>query len=327
MPIPPLALHIPDGFLSVPVAVAGWALTVMMIGLALHRTRDRLGERQIPLMGILAAFVFAAQMINFPVAGGTSGHLLGGALVAILIGPWAASLVMTAVVGVQALLFQDGGLLALGFNIFNMGILSAFTGYALYALARRLGRGSRLAGYAGAAAGAWAGVMAAAAATSFQLAASSTAPLGVALPAMLGVHALIGIGEALITVGALVFIGQTRPDLLHERHADTSRGSGWVAVGLLIALAVAFASPLASPHPDGLERVAEDQGFIEAAQGPAYEILPDYQAPFVQNEALATILSGVIGVGVVAGLGMIMARTAARRSGQRSADSRTASKP
>lgn len=325
MPVPIIALHIPDGFLSVPVAIAGWVLTVMMIGLALHRTRDSLGERQIPLMGILAAFVFAAQMINFPVAGGTSGHLLGGALVAILIGPWAASLVMTAVVGVQALLFQDGGLLALGFNIFNMGILSAFTGYALYTLARRLGRGSRLGGYVGAAAGAWAGVMAAAAATSLQLAASSTAPLGVVLPAMLGVHALIGLGEALITVGALVFIGQTRPDLLQERHADTSRGSGWIAVGLLIALAVAFASPLASPHPDGLERVAEDQGFIEAAQGPAYEILPDYQVPFVHNEALATILSGVIGVGVVAGLGMLMARTA-RRSDQRSADSSPASK-
>lgn len=327
MLVAPLALHIPDGFLSIPVAVVGWALTIMIIGLALRRTRDGLAERQIPLMGILAAFVFAAQMINFPVAGGTSGHLLGGALVAILIGPWAAALAMTAVVGVQALLFQDGGLLALGFNIFNMGILSAFTGYALYSLARRIGRGSRTARLAGAAAGAWVGVMVAAAATSLQLAASGTAPLGVALPAMLGVHALIGMGEALITVGALAFIGQTRPDLLDERHAAASRGSGWVAVGLLIALAVAFASPLASPHPDGLERVAEDQGFSGAAQTPAYKILPDYQAPFVQNEALATIAAGVIGVGVAAALGALVARAAARSSRQRPPDSSPASRP
>jgi cobalt/nickel transport system permease protein len=327
MPIPSVALHIPDGFLSVPVAIAGWVLTITMIGLALYRTRDGLAERQIPLMGILAAFVFAAQMINFPVAGGTSGHLLGGTLVAILIGPWAAALVMTAVVGVQALLFQDGGLLALGFNIFNMGILSAFTGYALYTLVRRIGGGSRVAGLVGAAAGAWGGVMVAAAATSLQLAASNTAPLGVALPAMLGVHALIGIGEALITVGALAFIGQTRPDLLDGRHADTSRGSGWIAVGLLIALAVAFASPLASAHPDGLERVAEDQGFIIAARAPTYEIIPNYQAPFVQNEALATIVSGVIGVGLVAALGVVVGRTTSRRSAERSVDGGSAPKP
>lgn len=116
---PVIALHIPDGFLSVPVAAIGIALLVIMVGSALRQTRLALGERQIPLMGILAAFVFAAQMINFPVAGGTSGHLLGGALVAILLGPWAAVLVMTCVIAVQSILFQDGGLLAIGFNVLN----------------------------------------------------------------------------------------------------------------------------------------------------------------------------------------------------------------
>ena len=121
----------------------------------------------------------------------------------------------------------------------------------------------------------------------------------------------------------MVFIGQTRPDLLDERHAETARGSGWITAGLLIALAVAFASPLASPHPDGLERVAEDQGFSEAAQAPAYEIIPDYQAPFVENEALATIVSGVIGVVVVAALGVVVARTTVRRAEARSVDGRS----
>jgi cobalt/nickel transport system permease protein len=132
-----LAMHIPDGFLSLPVSIVGWALAIVLIAIALRQIRQQLTERQVPLMGIVAAFIFAAQMINFPVAGGTSGHLLGGALAAILLGPWAAVLVMTSVISIQALVFQDGGLLALGFNIFNMGILSAFVGYAGYSLLRK----------------------------------------------------------------------------------------------------------------------------------------------------------------------------------------------
>src|SRR5262245_53071827 len=127
-----LALHIPDGFVSVPVSLVGWVLMIIVIGVALRQTREQIGDRQIPLLGILAAFVFAGQMINFPVAGGTSGHLLGGALVAILLGPWAAVLVMTTVIAIQAFLFQDGGLLAIGVNVLNMGIITAFIGYAVY---------------------------------------------------------------------------------------------------------------------------------------------------------------------------------------------------
>ena len=309
---PILAMHIPDGFLSVPVAAAGWLLTVLLIGAALRQTRARLGERQIPLMGILAAFVFAAQMINFPVAGGTSGHLLGGALVAVLLGPWAAALVMTSVIAVQALLFQDGGLLALGFNTFNMGIVSAFVGYAIYAWVCRAASGARAGRLIGAAVGAWAGVVTAALATALELAISGTSPLAVVVPAMLGVHALIGVGEALITVGALAFIQQTRPDLAGEPAQVAAKGSGWVAVGLLIALAVTLASPLANPNPDGLERVAEDHGFIDAAQEPPYTVVPDYAVPFIENEALATIAAGVIGVLIVAGVGYGAARLTGR---------------
>ncbi|GIL12812.1 MAG: cobalamin biosynthesis protein CbiM [Chloroflexota bacterium] len=311
--LPILALHIPDGFLSVPVAAAGWLMMLALVGVALRQTRDQLGERQIPLMGILAAFVFAAQMINFPVAGGTSGHLIGGALVAVLLGPWAAVLVMTSVVGVQALLFQDGGLLALGFNVVNMGIISAFVGYATYAFARRMMGETFAATAVGAAAGAWLGVEAAAIATALQLAISGTSPLDVALPAMAGVHALVGIGEALITVGALAFIRQTRPDLLGQPRGAATRGAGWVAAGLLIALAVTLVSPLADPNPDGLERVAEDHGFSEAAQPPAYEILPDYTVPFIEDAALTTIVSGIIGVLIVAGIGFGLARLVAPR--------------
>jgi len=250
-----LAMHIPDGFISVPVALVGWAFMAAMIGFALRQTRDQLGERQIPMMGVLAAFIFAAQMINFPVAGGTSGHLLGGTLAAIVLGPWAAVLVLTTVVSVQALLFQDGGLLALGFNIVNMAIIAVFVGYMIYEWFTK--RGWQQIGIMVAA---WVSVEAAAIATSLELAISGTSALDVALPAMVGVHALIGIGEALVTVAVISFVKQSRPDLL-EKSPASSKSMRWIAVGLIIALAVAFASPLADSDPDGLERVAQDKSF------------------------------------------------------------------
>ncbi|MCL4250982.1 MAG: PDGLE domain-containing protein [Anaerolineae bacterium] len=313
--IPVLAMHIPDGFLSIPVSALGWLLLIGIVAIALRQTRQQLGDRQIPLMGILAAFVFAAQMINFPVAGGTSGHLLGGTLVAILLGPWAAVLVMTSVIAVQGMLFQDGGLLAIGFNATNMGVIAAFVGYAAYALVGRVMRGRPGRHLIGAAVGAWLGVEVAALATALELAFSNTASLDIALPAMAGVHALIGIGEALITVAALAFIQQTRPDLIRGSEASASRGSGWIAVGLLIALAITLVSPLADPNPDGLERVAEDQGFIETAQQPPYEILPDYTVPFIESEAASTILAGVIGVIFVVGVSYATARLSKKRRG------------
>ena len=309
------AMHIPDGFLSVPIALLGWGLLIAAVAVALRQTNRYLGDRQLPLMGVLAAVVFAAQMINFPVAGGTSGHLIGGALVAILLGPWAAVLALTSVLAVQGLLFQDGGLLALGFNAFNMGVIAAFVGYAVYGWARRLLGDTPASRFAGAALGAWLSVVAAAAATALQLAVSGTVAFEIVVPAMLAVHALIGIGEALITVGALAFIRVARPDLIGaESGRAAAAGSGWVAAGLVVALAVALASPLADPNPDGLERVAEDYGFIEAAQEAPFTVIPDYVVPGIENEALATMAAGVIGVVVMAALSFGLARLIRRRT-------------
>ncbi|MPZ48796.1 MAG: cobalamin biosynthesis protein CbiM [Dehalococcoidia bacterium] len=213
-------LHIPDGFVSLPVSLIGWAITIAVIALAVKKTNTEMGEKAAPLMGVLAAFIFAGQMINFPVAGGTSGHLLGGTLAAILVGPWAAVIVMTAVVGVQALIFQDGGLVVLGTNILNMGILTAFLGYGIFRAVTGViaGPTGRL---AGSFSGAWLTVMAAATLTSVQLALSGTSALDVALPAMLGVHALIGVGEGLITAAAIALVVAARPDLIER--SDGSR--------------------------------------------------------------------------------------------------------
>ncbi|MGH2544872.1 MAG: energy-coupling factor ABC transporter permease [Ardenticatenaceae bacterium] len=304
-------LHIPDGFLSVPISLVFWLLTIAFVAVAVRSMSDSLGERQIPLVGVLAAGIFAAQMLNFPVAGGTSGHMLGGALAAIVLGPWAGILAMTAVIAVQALLFQDGGLVVMGANIFDMGILTALVGYGLYRAAARREMRTRLA-VAGIAA--WLSVMAAALVASFQIWLSGNADATILFPAMLGVHALIGIGEALLTVGALAFINAARPDLL-DAGAVRERGSAaWVPAGLAVALAVTLLSPLASSDPDGLERVATNLGFLGLGQDAPYRLLYDYTIPFLGGTALSTILAGVVGALVVFGL-LYLLVSVARRPG------------
>ncbi len=206
-------LHAPDGFLSVGVAAVMWAVSLVVLGIAVARTNRTLDERMIPLMGVSAAFVFAAQMFNFQVIGGTSGHLLGGVFAAVLLGPWPATLVMACVVAVQGLVFQDGGLVVMGANIFNMGVIGTLGGYAIYkAIATALG-GEERGRLPAAGIAAWCSVVLAAVAISLELAISGTTPLAVTLPTMVGVHVLIGIGEAVITVAALAFIGATRKDL------------------------------------------------------------------------------------------------------------------
>jgi cobalt/nickel transport system permease protein len=221
--VPIMALHAPDGFLTVPVALFMWVVTLIVLAVSVSRANHHLDERAVPLMGVTAAFIFAAQMVNFPVAGGTSGHLLGGVLAAVLLGPWVATLVMASVVAVQALVFQDGGLLVLGANIFNMGVIGTMGGYVVYVTCCRLLGGEERARLPAAAIASWTAVMLGAVAMTLELAAAGTSPLEVALPAMLGVHALIGIGEALITVAALALIGAARPDLLRLRHASHMR--------------------------------------------------------------------------------------------------------
>jgi cobalt/nickel transport system permease protein len=291
------ALHIPDGFLSLGISIVFWIATLVLLAVAIRKTKGELGERQIPLMGIMAAFIFAGQMINFPVAGGTSGHLLGGALAAIVLGPWAGMLVMASVIALQALLFQDGGLVVMGANIFDMGLLTALIGFGLYRSVAGQNRSARLA-VAGLAA--WLSVMTAALVTALQLWLSGTSPLAIVMPAMLGVHALIGAGEALITVAALSFIIQARPDLLEAEAVKARGGRGWIAAGLIIALIVVLFSPLASADPDGLERVAGNLGFIERGLDAPYEVLPDYTIPLLGETAFSTIVAGAIGALVVA---------------------------
>jgi cobalt/nickel transport system permease protein len=271
---------------------------------ALRRSGKDLGERQLPLMGVLAAAIFAGQMLNFSVTGGTSGHLLGAALATILVGPWPAVVVMTTVVGVQALVFQDGGLLALGANLFNMAVIGVAVSYFAYSSLRRLTRGAAWGLFLSGFAAAWSSIFIASLAAALQLALSGTSPANLAVPAMAGIHALIGIGEGLITVGALAFLYATRRELLGAEPVSAAGGRGVWALGLGVALLLSVLSPLASANPDGLEWVAEQAGFLQAARAPLLSLIPDYVLPGVSNEALATILAGILGTLIVFGVAL-----------------------
>jgi cobalt/nickel transport system permease protein len=209
-------MHIPDGFLTTDVALACAVPAAVAVGIGLRKASTDLDERRVPLLGVTAAFVFAAQMLNFPVAGGTSGHFLGAALAAILLGPWLACLTLAVVLGVQAFVFADGGITALGANILNMGVIGALAVGGIMHYARALAPKAILPITA---VGSWLAVMLGATATSLELAISGTVPLGTVLPAMLATHAVIGVGESIITVAAVSAVLSTRPDLVRGRIA------------------------------------------------------------------------------------------------------------
>jgi cobalt/nickel transport system permease protein len=209
-------VHVPDGFLDAPTSVATGALAAGTVALALRRARRELDERTAPLAGLTAAFVFAAQMINFPVAAGTSGHLIGGVLLAVLVGPWTAVLCMTVVLLVQALLFADGGVLAIGTNVTLMGVVAVGLGYGVFRLLRAVLPRTRTGVLAATFTAAFLSVPAAAMAfVGLFAVGGADVPLGPVVAAMGGAHLLIGLGEAAITVAVVGAVLAVRPDLVH----------------------------------------------------------------------------------------------------------------
>ena len=209
-------MHIPDGFIDPGTSVAAGAVAAAGLGVAVRKGGDVLEERAVPLAGLVAAFVFAAQMANFPVAAGTSGHLIGATLAAVLVGPWVGSLCIAIVLVVQAL-FADGGLTALGFNITNMAMVSGWSGYALFAALRRLLPNRRVwvAAASGVAAGASVVLAALAFVAEYAVGGSGGISIVTAAAAMAGVHAFIGIGEGLITAATVAMVLGVRPDLVY----------------------------------------------------------------------------------------------------------------
>lgn len=207
-------MHIPDGFLNTGVSVVTGVAAASAVGYGLYKAREELDERSVPMLALCAAFIFAAQMLNFPIAGGTSGHFLGGALAAVLLGPWLGGLVLALVLLVQCLGFADGGLTALGANVFNMALIGTILIYYFFYGVKSLLPKSRGAFLAAIGVTAWLSVFLASGACAVELAISGTSPLSVALPAMLGIHALIGIVEGAITVLVVGVVLAVRPDLV-----------------------------------------------------------------------------------------------------------------
>jgi cobalt/nickel transport system permease protein len=336
-------VHVPDGFINAPISAATGVVAAGAVAVSLRGARRELDERTAPLAGLVAAFIFAVQMLNFPVAAGTSGHLLGGALAAILVGPFTGVLCVSVVLLMQGILFADGGLTALGVNITDMAIVTTVVGYAVFrGLVKVLPRSRRSITVASFAA-ALLSVPAAAVAFTLIYAIGGTTDIaiGKVATAMIGVHVLIGIGEAVITaltVGAVVAV---RPDLVYGARglqqrlklrvngelvdapdatpvpaaARTSRRKLWVT-GLVTSLVLAgFVSFYASANPDGLEKVAHDKGIDKKAEKHASSDSPlaGYGVKDIANARLSGGLAGVIGVGVTVVAGSAVFWTVRRR--------------
>jgi cobalt/nickel transport system permease protein len=314
-------MHIPDAVLSPTVAAATGALGAVGLGAGLRSIEKHLGERTTVLMGIMSAFVFAAQMVNFPVGPlPISGHLLGGVLSAVMLGPWAGAVVIATVLIVQCFLFGDGGLTALGANFVNMGLIGAVGGYAIYAPIRRA-IGGRAGVLIGAMVAAWFSVLLASGAFALELAFSSSwAGFFRTLSWMALVHSAIGLGEALVTGLVLRFILLTRPDLIYEPELEGKEKKPVGVQDLLAALAIAlavgvFLAPLASEHPDGLEYVGGKLGFLREAPALVRAPIADYQLGIfgADRVKLATAAAGLVGTLVVFAVGLTLARIFSRQ--------------
>lgn len=315
-------MHIPDGFINGATSLGAGVVAAGGLGAGLRQAGLRLREKQVPLAGLLAAFIFVLQMLNFPVLGGTSGHLLGGALAAVLVGPAVGMVVVSVVVIVQALMFADGGLSALGLNILNMAVVTTLVGWGGFRVARSVLPRT----YGGIVASSFLGALLSvvASAMAFVLEYGWGGAGGVSLTtvaaAMGGVHVLIGFGEGAITGTVVGAVLAARPDLVHGATGIDLGTSTRMPVKRLLLVAAAtcvflvvVVAPLASSSPDGLERVAIDLGFASSAT----ESLAD-QSPLAGygESTTGTIVSGLVGFGVTLAAGFGLLAIWRRRKGQ-----------
>ena len=310
-------LHIPDGLMAPQVWAAAWVIALPVVAWAISRVNRTIDERVIPFMAMLGAGIFMAQMLNFPIGGGTSGHLIGAALAAMLLGPWGAMVIIVVILMVQSLVFGDGGITALGLNILNMAVIGSGVSWAVLRVFPE--KNQRIA----VPLAAWASVFCAAMACGMELALSYSLAPGqygiagsVAIPTMLASHALIGIGEAVITGGVVIYLAKVAPGLLrmrlgngngHEKKSADDRPAGLpltaksyakAALGVVIIFAIGLVGffIFSASYPDGLERIIEGQGLGE----------PVYNSPLDYGSGYSTMLfMGIVGSVLI--LGVILA--------------------
>lgn len=284
-------MHIPDHMLQGAVCPVTAALSIAGVGLAAVAAAKSKEKPNALTLGAVGALVFAAQMMNFPVSGGTSGHLIGATLATSLLGGPFGVLVMTLVLVVQTLVFSDGGITVLGANVLNMALIGSLAGTIVHMLAIKPQPEKKVRNMLLVAAASWVSVVIASLACSLELAISGTAALSTVLPSMLGVHALIGIGEALITVPLVLLLSSTA--------VTRSSKAGWILPLSIAGGTGLLLSPLASGLPDGLEWVAERFRFYHESAPVFTGLMPDYVMPLVSHNAAATALAGIIGVAIV----------------------------
>lgn len=319
-------MHIADGVLSAEVCVATGVAAAGAVAYSLHRLKDSMADRTIPLTGMTAAVVFAGQMVNFPLLGTpVSGHLLGGVLAAAFVGPWAGCLAITLVLVVQCVLFADGGLTTLGANVLNMGVVGAIGGHAVYQAVRRLMKDSPAAILTGAVVASWLSVMAAAFLFCVEFRLSwprADYDFGRIFTLMVAFHSAIGVGEAVITGLAISFVLQQQPALVRPLQPGSAgvRVGRVALAGAVCALAIAaFLAPFASSYADGLDTVGQRE-FADRAAEPHKIVLDDYKIPLpiagweesAVWERVSVALAGIVGtaavLGTALGLGWMVRR-------------------
>jgi cobalt/nickel transport system permease protein len=304
-------MHIPDGFLTPPVWATLDVAGLSAVTLVARRARAGLEESRLPLLGVMGAFVFAAQMINFPVGLGTSGHLVGGALLACILGPAPAALVMTAILAIQALLFQDGGIIALGANVLNMAIAGVFAGFLPYHF---LGRSRpRLAVFTGA----FLSVL-----VSALLAISELLLSGVRIPSAmvwisLALFVVSAVIEGIITVAVIGAIGRLQP--AWTRPGVSMGSAAFVTLALAVVFLTTLGITIASASPDGLQQLAHQAGFAAQAKTLIESPFADYRIAGIGDGWGAKALAGTIGALVTLVVGLICFRSVRPRAAARSA--------
>jgi cobalt/nickel transport system permease protein len=300
-------MHIPDGFLSTPVWATLNLASVPAVGYMARRAQQQLEESRIPRLGVMGAFVFAAQMINFAVGLGTSGHLVGGTLLAVTLGVPSAAVVMTAILAVQALVFQDGGILALGANVFNMAIIGVLAGYLPYHL---WGGGSwrRAAIFCGGVLSLLVSALLAIA----ELIASGVAIRGAVLGASMLVFLVNAILEGAITLAVVEAVERLNPNWVRRPEPARDWAGGLLILGAVLLAVVGVL--LASGAPDGLERMAENLGIAEHARNLLPSAFPDYEAEWLSGDWLKKATAGLVGLALIYVLCHGAGRLLARRS-------------
>ena len=311
-------MHVPDGFMNVTMSAATGVISFGTLWAYIRSAKDLIADKFIALTGMMSALIFVLQMINFPVAAGTSGHLLGGALAVIVLGPRLGLICLSVVVIIQSLLFADGGLSALGVNVLNMAIVTSATSWFIVKYwIKFIGKNKTSIVTVSVLAGILSVVFSSIAFTiQYAIGGTISIPVGTVLVAMVSTHLIIGLGEGIITALIITLLMRVRPDLVYayDRSDENTTKVSFYGLFIILILLLSLITPFASSSPDGLESVAEEFGFTQT-EGVVL-LLDDYGINAINNNFLSTILSAILGVTVVAVIfNLIITR---RKSGKNS---------